>query len=96
MNALKSMYHKCMDEKDLDEKELNRTGSKRLLQTISSYGVWPMVDGDDKWRVENFDLTSLMIHVSEVRGLDVFIATDVSLDDKNVSRRLIEVRMGCN
>ncbi|KAK6060124.1 peptidase family M13, partial [Cooperia oncophora] len=85
MNALKSMYHKCMDKK-----ELNRIGSKRLLQTIRNYGVWPMVDGDDKWRVEKFDLTSLMIHVSEVRGLDVFIANYVSLDNKNVSRRLIE------
>ncbi|KAK6052711.1 hypothetical protein COOONC_09784 [Cooperia oncophora] len=67
----------------------NKNVSRRL---IKSYGVWPMVDGDDKWRVENFDLTSLMIYVSEKRGLDVFIATDVSLDDKNVSRRLIQVR----
>ncbi|PIO72527.1 peptidase family M13, partial [Teladorsagia circumcincta] len=85
MNTLKSMYRKCMDKE-----ELNRIGSKRMLQTIRSYGAWPMVDGDDKWRVEDFDLTSLMIHVSEVRGLDVFIANYVSLDNKNVSRRLIE------
>ncbi|KAK5975974.1 hypothetical protein GCK32_018626 [Trichostrongylus colubriformis] len=87
MNALKYMYHKCMDKE-----QLNKIGSTRLLQTIRSYGVWPMVDGNDKFRVENFDLTSLLIHVSEVRGLDVFVANYVSLDNKNVSRRVVEVR----
>ncbi|KAK6032689.1 hypothetical protein OSTOST_01125, partial [Ostertagia ostertagi] len=85
MNALKSMYRKCMDKK-----ELNRIGSTHLLRTIRSYGVWPMVDGDDKWCAKDFDLTSLMVHVSEVRGLDVFISNYVRLDDKNVSRRLVK------
>ncbi|KAK5967892.1 hypothetical protein GCK32_017732, partial [Trichostrongylus colubriformis] len=85
MNALKYMYHKCMDKE-----QLTKIGSTRLLQTIRSYGVWPMVDGNDKFRVENFDLTSLLIHVSEVRGLDVFVANYVSLDNKNVSRRVVE------
>lgn len=84
MNALKSMYRKCMD-KD----ELNRIGARRLIETIRSYGVWPMLDGD-KWRPEDFDLTSLMVHVNEVRGLDVFVANYISLDNKNVSRRVIE------
>ncbi|KAK6060126.1 hypothetical protein COOONC_02221 [Cooperia oncophora] len=82
MNALKSMYRKCVDIE-----ELERIGSQRLLQ---SYGVWPMVDGDDKWRVEDFDLTSLMIHVSKVRGLNVFVTNYVSLDNRNVSRRLVK------
>lgn len=50
-----------------------------------------MLDGD-KWRPEDFDLTSLMVHVNEVRGLDVFVANYISLDNKNVSRRVIEVK----
>ncbi|KAK6039430.1 hypothetical protein COOONC_23065, partial [Cooperia oncophora] len=61
-----------------------------------SYGVWPMVDGDDKWRVENFNLTSLMIHVSKVRGLQVFILYRILEDKKNTSRRIIEVRTVSN
>ncbi|PIO72526.1 peptidase family M13 [Teladorsagia circumcincta] len=83
MNALKSMYHKCMDKK-----ELNRIGSTHLLRTIRSYGVWPMVDGDSKWRVKDFDLTSLMIRVSD--RLKVFIAYTITLDYKNVSRFLVQ------
>ncbi|PIO67338.1 hypothetical protein TELCIR_10916 [Teladorsagia circumcincta] len=49
-----------------------------------------MVDGDDKWRASDFDLTSLMVHISEKRDIDVFIGIYVSLDDKNVSRRLVK------
>ncbi|RCN42007.1 peptidase family M13 [Ancylostoma caninum] len=89
MNALKAMYRRCM-EKD----ELNRVGARRLLESIRGYGVWPMLDGDDKWRVEDFDLTSLLIHVSEVRGVDVFVSNYISLDSRNVSRRLIEFDQG--
>ncbi|KHJ99553.1 hypothetical protein OESDEN_00456 [Oesophagostomum dentatum] len=86
MNALKAMYKKCMD-KD----ELNRIGATRLIQSIRSFGVWPILEGDEKWRVNDFDLTSLLVHVSQVRGVDVFISYYVTLDSKNVSRRLIEV-----
>ncbi|KAK5972146.1 hypothetical protein GCK32_014528, partial [Trichostrongylus colubriformis] len=91
MNFLKTMYRKCMDKK-----ELNKIGSSRLLQSIKSYGVWPTVDGDEKWRVEDFDLTSLMIHVSKMRGLglNIFIAVGVALDAKNVSRRLVQFDQG--
>ncbi|VDO65114.1 unnamed protein product [Haemonchus placei] len=84
MNALKLIYQKCMDKK-----ELNKIGSRRLLQTIGSYGVWPMIEGDDKFRVEDFDLTSLMIHLTKVRELHVFVANYPYFDSKNVSRRLI-------
>ncbi|KIH66937.1 hypothetical protein ANCDUO_02736 [Ancylostoma duodenale] len=85
MNALKAMYSRCMD-KD----ELNRIGARRLLESIKGYGVWPILDGDDKWRSEDFDLTSLLIHASEIRDVSVFITNRVSLDNRNVSRRLIE------
>ncbi|XGW10613.1 hypothetical protein V3C99_012258 [Haemonchus contortus] len=84
MNALKLMYQKCMDKK-----ELNKIGSRRLLQIIRIYGVWPMIEGDDKFRVEDFDLTSLMIHLTKVRELHVFVANYPYFDNKNVSRRLI-------
>ncbi|WKX96997.1 hypothetical protein Q1695_013003 [Nippostrongylus brasiliensis] len=85
MMALKKMYRKCMD-KD----ELNRIGARRLIDNIRSYGVWPMLEGDSKWQSKDFDLTSLLIHVTEVRDLDVFVATYITLDNKNVTRRLIE------
>uniref|UniRef100_A0A7I4Y525 Neprilysin n=2 Tax=Haemonchus contortus TaxID=6289 RepID=A0A7I4Y525_HAECO len=85
VNALKLMYRKCMDKN-----ELTKTGSKRLLQTIRKYGVWPMIDGDDKFQAEYFDLTSLMIHVTGFREVDVFVAQKVTLDNKNVLRRLFQ------
>ncbi|CAJ0606368.1 unnamed protein product [Cylicocyclus nassatus] len=89
MNALKAIYKRCMD-KD----ELNRIGARRFVENVKSYGVWPILEGDEKWKVENFDLTSLLIHVSQIRGVDVFVSYYVTLDNKNVSRRLIEFDQG--
>ncbi|KIH60317.1 hypothetical protein ANCDUO_09439 [Ancylostoma duodenale] len=84
VNNLKTIYKRCMDK---DE----RVAAKHLLDNIRSYGVWPMLDGDDKWRIEDFDLTSLLAHVSEVRSLNVFITIQVYFDLKNVSRYIILV-----
>ncbi|EPB75523.1 peptidase family M13 [Ancylostoma ceylanicum] len=89
MNALKTMYSSCMN-KD----ELNRIGAKGLLRSIRGNGIWPMLDGDEKWRREDYDLTSLLIQAYKVRGVDVFIANSVSLDKRNVSRRLIQFDQG--
>ncbi|KAK6048826.1 hypothetical protein COOONC_13669, partial [Cooperia oncophora] len=72
---------------------------QQLLQTIRNYGVWPMVDGDDRWRTENFDLTSLMAHVYSRRMVMVFVDHSVTIDDKNSSRFIMQVRTisaGCN
>ncbi|CAJ0606430.1 unnamed protein product [Cylicocyclus nassatus] len=89
MNALKAIYKKCMDKN-----ELNRIGAKRLIEDVRRFGVWPMLEGDEKWRVENFDLTSLLIHVSKTRNVHAFIKYYITLDTKNVSRRLIEFDQG--
>uniref|UniRef100_A0A158P6V6 Neprilysin n=1 Tax=Angiostrongylus cantonensis TaxID=6313 RepID=A0A158P6V6_ANGCA len=58
-----------------------------------SYGEWPMLEGN-KWRVDQFDLTTLFINIAAVRGVDIFITNYVTLDNKNVSRRLIEFDQG--
>ncbi|RCN36033.1 hypothetical protein ANCCAN_18092 [Ancylostoma caninum] len=68
-----------------------RVSAKHLLDSIRGYGVWPMLDGDDKWREEDFDLTSLLAHVSEVRSLKIFVTIGVYIDLKNVSRYIIMV-----
>ncbi|VDM68418.1 unnamed protein product [Strongylus vulgaris] len=62
-----------------------------MIEDIKSFGVWPILEGDEKWRVKNFDLTSLLIHASQIRSVDVFISYDIALDNKNVSRRIIKV-----
>ncbi|EPB75333.1 hypothetical protein ANCCEY_05547 [Ancylostoma ceylanicum] len=59
-----------------------------------SFGIWPILEGDDKWRVENFDLTSLLIHVSKIRRVHVFVKHTISLDSRNVSRCLIQFDRG--
>ncbi|KIH67026.1 hypothetical protein ANCDUO_02642 [Ancylostoma duodenale] len=74
----------------MDKEELNRVGARDLLESIRGFGIWPMLDGDDKWRVEDFDLTSLLIQVSKFRNVHVFVKYSVSLDSRNVSRYLIE------
>ncbi|EPB75525.1 peptidase family M13 [Ancylostoma ceylanicum] len=89
MNALKAIYGRC-----IDKDELNRVGAKGLLESIKGYGVWPILDGDDKWRKDSYDLTSLLIQVFEVRGVNVFIKNSISLDNRNVSRRLIQFDQG--
>ncbi|KAK6738800.1 hypothetical protein RB195_020728 [Necator americanus] len=84
MNALKAVYTKCMNKE-----ELNAIGSKQLLKRIKNYGVWPILDGDHKWREEDFDLTSLLAHA--VERVDVFITIYVDFDCWNVSRKLIKI-----
>ncbi|EYB96968.1 hypothetical protein Y032_0145g2513 [Ancylostoma ceylanicum] len=78
----------------MDKDELNRFGARVLLERIRSFGIWPILEGDDKWRVENFDLTSLLIHVSKIRRVHVFVKHTISLDSRNVSRCLIQFDRG--
>ncbi|ETN74275.1 peptidase family M13 [Necator americanus] len=73
----------------MNKEELNAIGSRQLLKRIKNYGVWPILDGDHKWRVEDFDLTSLLAHVAE--RVDVFTKNYVDFDCWNVSRKLIKV-----
>ncbi|KAK6736899.1 hypothetical protein RB195_019534 [Necator americanus] len=89
MNTLKTVYTKCMNKK-----ELNAIGSKKLIASIKNYGVWPILDGEHQWRVKDFDLTSLLVHISEMRGVDVFIKNYVTLDCWNTSRWLIKIDQG--
>ncbi|CAJ0605829.1 unnamed protein product [Cylicocyclus nassatus] len=86
VNALKAFYKKCMD-KD----ELNRIGAKRLIENVKSFGVWPALEGDDKWKEENYNLTSLLIHVYRSRRVLAFVNFD--LDDTKI-RRLIQFGRG--
>ncbi|VDM54709.1 unnamed protein product, partial [Angiostrongylus costaricensis] len=87
-SAVKVMYRKCMD-KD----ELNRIGARKLIETIKSYGEWPMLEGN-KWSPDQFDLTTLLVDIAAVRGADIFITNYIALDSRNVSRRFIEFNQG--
>uniref|UniRef100_A0A158PCF4 Neprilysin-1 n=1 Tax=Angiostrongylus cantonensis TaxID=6313 RepID=A0A158PCF4_ANGCA len=87
-SALKAMYRKCMD-KD----ELNRIGARKLIDTIKSYGEWPMLEYN-KWNPDQFDLTTLLVDIAMVRGVDIFITNHITLDSRNVSRRFIEFNQG--
>ncbi|CAJ0589154.1 unnamed protein product [Cylicocyclus nassatus] len=84
MNAVKYIYKKCMD-KD----ELNRIGARRVIERIRGFGVWPILEGDENWREEDFDLTSLLIHLKQMRDFDVFVKFGIGPDYKNASRYLI-------
>ncbi|CAJ0604474.1 unnamed protein product [Cylicocyclus nassatus] len=88
INGLKAVYKKCMD---VDE--LNRIGASRMIKQIRRFGVWPMLDGDNKWDEKKFDLTSLLIFVSR-RRVNMFVNFKLTLDEKDVSRRLIEFDQG--
>ncbi|CAJ0599854.1 unnamed protein product [Cylicocyclus nassatus] len=85
ITALKAIYKKCMDTD-----KLNRRGAKRLIAKVKRRFAWPIVDGDKKWEVKDYDLTSLLVHVSRIRGVNVFVSWDIYHDDKNVSRRIIQ------
>ncbi|PIO64058.1 hypothetical protein TELCIR_14325, partial [Teladorsagia circumcincta] len=78
LKALQREHKLCSSTQNMESTSLLRL----------SYGVWPMVDGDDQWRAKDFDLTSLMIRVND--RLDVLIAHAISLDYKNVSRWLVQ------
>uniref|UniRef100_A0A1I7XA43 Peptidase_M13 domain-containing protein n=1 Tax=Heterorhabditis bacteriophora TaxID=37862 RepID=A0A1I7XA43_HETBA len=88
INVLKSLYRKCMDKETL-----NRIGAKEMLETIKGFGHWPMIS-NDMWDRKNFDLTNLLINVGQSRGVDVFISNYITVDSKNVSRRILEFDQG--
>ncbi|KAK6734584.1 hypothetical protein RB195_018025 [Necator americanus] len=89
MNTLKAMYRRCMD-KD----KLNAIGARRLIESIRNHSVWPMLDGDQKWSLEDFNLTSLLVHVAQVRGVHVFVRSYVTIDSRNVSQRIMKFEQG--
>ncbi|CAJ0607825.1 unnamed protein product [Cylicocyclus nassatus] len=88
MNGLKIYYKKCMDINGQ-----NRIGARRMIRTLNKFGVWPILQGDKKWKREDFDLTSLLSFVSRRRRVDLFVNFKVTEDEKNVSRRLLEVTL---
>ncbi|CAJ0606403.1 unnamed protein product [Cylicocyclus nassatus] len=79
VNVLKTFYKKCMD-KD----EMNRIGAKRLIEDVRSFGVWPALEGDNNWKKENYNLTSLLIHVYLRRETFKFVTFDESKDDTKI------------
>ncbi|KAE9411761.1 hypothetical protein Angca_002996, partial [Angiostrongylus cantonensis] len=60
------------------------------MLAIQSYGEWPMLEYN-KWNPDQFDLTTLLVDIAMVRGVDIFITNHITLDSRNVSRRFIEV-----
>ncbi|CAJ0606367.1 unnamed protein product [Cylicocyclus nassatus] len=83
MEAIRKIYRKCMDED-----ELNRIGSREMLKSVKSVGTWPMLEGDEKWNADKFDLTSLLARLSY--RVDVFFEYSIEVDSKNSSRYLIK------
>lgn len=53
-------------------------------------GAWPIVYGE-KWSEEKFDFTEMMIRIAQTRSSSIFMSIYVSIDEKNVSKRLIYV-----
>ncbi|VDM63455.1 unnamed protein product [Angiostrongylus costaricensis] len=49
---------------------------------------------EGKWRAKDFNLTTLLIDVFKCRKVRVFISISVTIDRKNVSRRLIKFDQG--
>lgn len=73
--------------------DLNARKSSELLNRIEEYGFWPIIHRT-KWHSDKFDLTKLLVDVGQSRAIDVFIDVYVSLDQKNVSRRLLNFDQG--
>ena len=88
INQLKALYRGCMDLEDLNARK-----SSELLGRVEQFGFWPIVH-KARWRAANFDLTQLLVDVGRSRAIDVFIDVYVSLDQKNVSRRLLNFDQG--
>ncbi|VDM64870.1 unnamed protein product [Angiostrongylus costaricensis] len=87
VTALKLMYRRCMDQH-----ELNRIGARKLIESIRNFGEWPMLEGNN-WRADQFDLTTLFFNIAAVRGVHIFIDNYLTIDNRNVSRRLVEVKL---
>uniref|UniRef100_A0A914I7Z3 Uncharacterized protein n=2 Tax=Globodera TaxID=31242 RepID=A0A914I7Z3_GLORO len=88
INTLKQLYRGCMNVEDLSARK-----SSELMAHVEKFGYWPIIHGH-KWRPEKFDLTELLVNVGRSRAIDVFIDVYVSLDQKNVSRRVLNFDQG--
>uniref|UniRef100_A0A183BQ74 Peptidase_M13_N domain-containing protein n=1 Tax=Globodera pallida TaxID=36090 RepID=A0A183BQ74_GLOPA len=88
INTLKQLYRGCMNVEDLSARK-----SSELMAHVERFGYWPIIHGY-KWRPEKFDLTELLVNVGRSRAIDVFIDVYVSLDQKNVSRRVLNFDQG--
>uniref|UniRef100_A0A915CYY6 Endothelin-converting enzyme 1 n=1 Tax=Ditylenchus dipsaci TaxID=166011 RepID=A0A915CYY6_9BILA len=97
INTLKLIYRGCMNVEDLNAKN-----STPLLQKLEDFGYWPLIHGEVKsgsksnvgWSADNFDLTQMLIDIGQSRAIDVFVDVYVSLDQKDVNRRLLHFDQG--
>ncbi|KAL3123466.1 hypothetical protein niasHT_004638 [Heterodera trifolii] len=88
INTLKQLYRGCMNVAGLSSRK-----SSELMAHVEKFGYWPIIHGK-KWRPEKFDFTELLVNVGRSRAIDVFIDVYVSLDQKNVSRRVLNFDQG--
>jgi len=102
INALKQIYTTCMDVASINSKK-----SSEFLAAVEGFGFWPIIHGvaaeenattngstSGKWQAKRFNLTRLMIDIGLSRAVDVFIDVYVSLDQRNVDRRLLHFDQG--
>ncbi|CAD5215709.1 unnamed protein product [Bursaphelenchus xylophilus] len=89
ISKLKLFYTACMNTTG---KSVEKTSE--LLEFIRKIGVWPMIDGDDKFNATEFDLTGYLARMASIRSMDVFFAAYGNIDLNNVSRTLIHFEKG--
>merc|ERR1712032_30506 len=83
---VRNYFQACMDTKGIEEKSVEQL--KALLDDI---GGWPVLVGD-KWEGENFKWHELSMKASD-KGFssDRMISIGISTDDKDSTRRILEV-----
>lgn len=84
---LKRLYKACMNKTIIEE-----TGLDEVKELLGYFGGWPVLEGS-KWRKEHFDWKRT-IYKFEKSGLytDYLLTVTVSVDEKNSTRRIINVR----
>merc|ERR1712110_1251322 len=83
---VRNYFHACMDTKGIEE-----TSVEHLKALLGDIGGWPVLMGDN-WRGENFKWHELSMKASD-KGFssDRMISIGISTDDKNSTKRILEV-----
>uniref|UniRef100_A0A915PHV0 Uncharacterized protein n=1 Tax=Setaria digitata TaxID=48799 RepID=A0A915PHV0_9BILA len=89
MDAVKTIYQTCMDTK-----RRRSLQGREIIKAIEVFlGNWPILYGK-KWSEKKFDLTEMMIRITQTRSIAVLMSIFVSPDKMNVSTRLIHIDQG--
>lgn len=82
-------YKTCMNTSELESIK-----ASQLLAALHELGKWPLLDGNDSWDENSFNLTYLLASSRRSFGSEIFYQVYVYADAKNTTRNTLYIDQG--